>query len=482
MSGNIVKKGTTIMTAKPFVFVLRSMYRTTRCDNCFKSGKMLKCSGCSYVHYCNRNCQKESWPIHKVECARLKKIPLDLWLDDARMMARIIIKLNQGGADEVGYYTEKNYKKFEDLVSHYSEIIVDIERKAHFAMIYRILYQLLDETLMPNTSELISIYGKMCTNRFTITDNCLNNIGIGLYLGASVIDHSCKPNAIVIFEGTTIVVKTLTDLPSLDWSQIKISYTNLLETKKDIREKLYSSYYFWCDCERCKKEEPMDEAAACPNSSCDAPCSIEVNECVKCSTKISADFKKTFREVVDFTTYHLEKIKIISSQCRYFDIAKEAFENYQAYQKFYSSVFSVPSFLDSNNIRNDLQHLRDICKMCLEKQKGIMHKFNMQHIYILEATYNFVFTLGCWEDAEIYGKELLSGYLLYYGEVYPQTGVLYSTMGITQLHLGKMKEALAALNKASAILMLIFGDDYFFLRDVLKPLLFIVTRQARYSS
>jgi len=38
--------------------------------------------------------------------------------DAARLMARIIIKLaNQGGADEVGYYTEKNFRKFKDLMS-----------------------------------------------------------------------------------------------------------------------------------------------------------------------------------------------------------------------------------------------------------------------------------------------------------------------------------------------------------------------------
>ena len=38
-------------------------------------------------------------------------------VDDARFIARVIIKLNQGGADEVGYYTETNFRKFEDLMS-----------------------------------------------------------------------------------------------------------------------------------------------------------------------------------------------------------------------------------------------------------------------------------------------------------------------------------------------------------------------------
>jgi len=37
--------------------------------------------------------------------------------DAARLMARIILKLNQGGADEVDYYTETTFRKFKDLMS-----------------------------------------------------------------------------------------------------------------------------------------------------------------------------------------------------------------------------------------------------------------------------------------------------------------------------------------------------------------------------
>jgi [histone H3]-lysine4/36 N-trimethyltransferase SMYD len=87
-------------------------------------------------------------------------------------------------------------------------------------LLWGFLIDFLDETLMPSIAELISIYGKMCTNRFGITTDFQNDIGIGIYLGPSIIDHSCKPNAIAVFEGTTIVVRTITDLPSLDWSQV----------------------------------------------------------------------------------------------------------------------------------------------------------------------------------------------------------------------------------------------------------------------
>ncbi|XP_011704687.1 PREDICTED: histone-lysine N-methyltransferase SMYD3 isoform X2 [Wasmannia auropunctata] len=428
MSSDIVKRGTTILTGKPFVFTLNSKHRITRCDNCLKSGKLSKCSGCQYVYYCDRNCQKESWPTHKAECARLKKVLPRVLPDAARLMARIILKLNQGGADEVGYYTENNSRKFKDLMSHYSDIKVDAKRMEHFTTLCGVLFQFLDETHLPNIAELMGIYGRMCTNSFNILDLDMNTIGVGIYLGASVIDHSCKPNAVVVFEGTTVIVRTLMDLPSLDWSQIRISYIDLLSSNNNRREELRSSYYFWCDCERCKKEEPMAEAAACPNSSCDSPCSIEADECEKCGEKMSVEFKETFREVVDFTIHHLEKMKTMA--------------------------------------------YLDVSKICLKKQKGVMYKFNIQHVRTLEMAHIAAMNLKCWEDAEFYGKELMPGYLLYYGEIHPLTGLLYLTTGKIQLHLGKPKEALRALNKANTVLMITHGDKHSLVKEELRPLLY----------
>ncbi|XP_018051655.1 PREDICTED: histone-lysine N-methyltransferase SMYD3 isoform X1 [Atta colombica] len=423
-----VNKGTTILYGKPFAYVVRSVVRDERCDHCLRSGKLLKCSSCQYVYYCDRNCQKESWPIHKTECTRLKKVSPKVLPDAARLMARIILKLNQGGAEEVGYYTEKNFRRFKDLMSHYSDIKVDVKRMEHFTMLYGVLSQFLDETFMPNIAELMGIYGRICTNSFNILDINMNTIGVGIYLGASVIDHSCKPNAVVVFEGTTIIVRTLTDLSSLDWSQIRISYVDLLNSNKDRREELHSSYYFWCDCERCKKEEPMAEVAACPNLSCDSPCSIEADECEKCNTEISVEFKETFREVVDFTAHHLEKMKTMA--------------------------------------------YLDVSKICLKKQKGIMHKFNIQHVRTLEMAHIAAMNLKCWEDAEFYGKELVPGYLLYYGEIHPLTGLLYLTIGKIQLHLEKPKEALQALTKANTVLTITHGDKHSIMEEELRPLLY----------
>lgn len=138
----MIRKGKCILKEEPFVYVLKSKYRTERCDQCLKTGnlwvdktihhdtikmwlfffcifrgKVLKCSGCQYVYYCNRECQKSAWKWHKTECTCLKRASGRIVPDAARVIARIILKLNDGGDAEKGYYTEKFYRKFKDLMS-----------------------------------------------------------------------------------------------------------------------------------------------------------------------------------------------------------------------------------------------------------------------------------------------------------------------------------------------------------------------------
>lgn len=62
----------------------------------------------------------------------------------------------------------------------------------------------------------------MIVNAFNILDQEMNSIGTGIYLGVSVTDHSCVPNAVATFNGTTLSIRTIKDLPSVDWSQVGV--------------------------------------------------------------------------------------------------------------------------------------------------------------------------------------------------------------------------------------------------------------------
>lgn len=56
----------------------------------------------------------------------------------------------------------------------------------------------------------------MCINAFNILDNNLNTIGTGIYLAASVINHSCVPNAAAIFDGTLLRIGAVADIEHTD--------------------------------------------------------------------------------------------------------------------------------------------------------------------------------------------------------------------------------------------------------------------------
>lgn len=212
-----VRKGKCILKEKPFVYVLKSKYRTERCDFCFStgpkwvfiirnmkirpfencnydgsdcilfyhSGKVLKCSGCQYVYYCNRNCQETAWANHKAECICLKRAAGKSIPDAARVLTRIILKLNSGGEEEKGYYTEKFYRKFKDLMSRkingkgllrfwdevltrfvhfidFPDIQNDQRRLEHIEALTVVLRDMLTVDLLPDPSDLMAMYGRVC--------------------------------------------------------------------------------------------------------------------------------------------------------------------------------------------------------------------------------------------------------------------------------------------------------------------------------
>ncbi len=89
--------------------------------------------------------------------------------------------------------------------------------------------------LMPNWDEFVSIYGKVrptnpvrdvliyipstclkllinCISLRTSRLDMSSAFGSGLYLAASIVDHSCEPNADLEFLGKTVAVKARRDI------------------------------------------------------------------------------------------------------------------------------------------------------------------------------------------------------------------------------------------------------------------------------
>lgn len=153
----------------------------------------------------------------------------------------------------------------------------------------------------------------MVVNGFNILDGEMNPLGTGLYLGVSVVDHSCRPNAIATFESTTLFVRVLEDQPCLDWSKTFISYIDVMNTAENRRADLQANYYFLCDCIKCSNPiEPVRmQYAACPNAGCSAGLDLlgggnsVVVECDKCGELVKEEYRQEFIDVMEFTKSQL---------------------------------------------------------------------------------------------------------------------------------------------------------------------------------
>lgn len=429
----LVKRGDRILTEKPFAFTLHSKYRKERCDNCLTRGKVLKCSNCQYVYYCNRDCQMQSWRIHKAECNNLKKIGLRTVPDAARILSKIIIKLESGGDFIKSYYTETSYRRFKDLMSHYAEIKNDAKRIEHLEALHSVLCELIEGKLVPNMSELMGIYGRLITNGFNILDSDMNAIATGIYLGVSVTDHSCEPNAVATFEGTELHIYVTEDMECLDWSKIFISYIDLLNTKKQRRQELKDNYFFLCMCSKCINEPENIEmkSGVCRNKNCSEMVDMSLNNCSKCGTGISPGHRNTYNEVLSMTKQNLENMK-------------------------------ETTYLD-------------ICKMCLPRQKNVLHPLSLWHVKTLDAALESALALEKWNDALEFAIQLIPGFKKFYGMWNPLLGLLYAKIAKLQLNEGFFKEAQHNLQEALKIIEVTFGRDHSLYKKKLTSLMMQIT-------
>lgn len=137
-------------------------------------------------------------------------------------------------------------------------------------------------------------------------------------MATSILDHSCKPNAVATFDGPEISIRLIEDIPELDWSKIKISYIDILNLPAERRAELKNSYYFDCDCERCKDEtlEPKMLAGACPKAECDNPITAAMEKCPSCYALIPEEYWETFNDVMEMTIEKLQEMR--ETRCKLF--------------------------------------------------------------------------------------------------------------------------------------------------------------------
>jgi len=98
----------------------------------------------------------------------------------------------------------------------------------------------------------------MATNAFRATISVQTPIGICFEPDViSLANHSCTPNATVMFDGRRIELRALDAIE--EGEQIFISYVDNLQSRDARRKELRERYFFECRCGKCERDEgPYD--------------------------------------------------------------------------------------------------------------------------------------------------------------------------------------------------------------------------------
>ena len=80
--------GGLILEEKPIACVLNEQHKMTTCATCFQPNATLQCTACSQLVYCSKQCQRQDWAIHKLECKAFQKAQKNI-----NMTVRFLIRL-----------------------------------------------------------------------------------------------------------------------------------------------------------------------------------------------------------------------------------------------------------------------------------------------------------------------------------------------------------------------------------------------------
>ncbi|KAG8444382.1 hypothetical protein GDO86_009534 [Hymenochirus boettgeri] len=250
--------GVTVYSSLPYAYTVCIKHKKKPvCDYCLlRKEKLLRCSQCKVARYCAALCQKKAWQDHKRECICLKSIFPSVPTDSVRLVAKIIFKMLQQSDSA----SEELYSIF-DLQSHVDKVSEEIkEGLGHLttALQHFLKNEVQDLSQLPSGFQALEYFGKVICNSFTISDGEMQDIGVGLYPSMSLLNHSCDPNCVIVFEGRRLLLRTVKEISKRE--ELTISYIDVKIPTEERQNQLFRQYSFTCECHGCllrDKDEDM---------------------------------------------------------------------------------------------------------------------------------------------------------------------------------------------------------------------------------
>ncbi|PKI82960.1 hypothetical protein MVES_003145 [Malassezia vespertilionis] len=105
----------------------------------------------------------------------------------------------------------------------------------------------------PDAESLLSMIGAYTANAFMLSDPQLDPIGVSISPVAALCNHSCTPNAVVVFPSSSSsrTMQLVSLKPIRSGEQVWTSYVDLMDTYAHRQHMLQARYMFTCSCPLC---------------------------------------------------------------------------------------------------------------------------------------------------------------------------------------------------------------------------------------
>uniref|UniRef100_A0A4W4GUJ0 [histone H3]-lysine(4) N-trimethyltransferase n=1 Tax=Electrophorus electricus TaxID=8005 RepID=A0A4W4GUJ0_ELEEL len=408
------KVGDLVFACPAYSYVLTVNERGCHCEFCFtRKDALSKCGKCKQAYYCNVECQKGDWPMHKLECSAMCSYG-ENWCpsETVRLVARIILKQK--------FQTEKTQSErllsLKEFEAHLDK--TDNEKNemnlADTAALRHFYSQHLD---IPNNDALVQLFAQVNCNGFTIEDEELSHLGSAVFPDVALMNHSCSPNVIVTYKNTVAEVRAVREISPGE--ELFNSYIDLLYPTEDRNERLRDSYFFTCDCEECTTKSKDKAKMEIRQNLCTVPEPEEIQEMVRYAKNIIEEFRRA---------------------------------------KHYKNILPC-SFI-----------LVGICELSLEKMGSIFEETNVYMLHMMYQAMGVCLYMQDWEEAIKYGEKLVKPYSVHYPPYSLNVASMYLKLGRLYLGLQKKPQGVKTLKKAIAIMNVAFGQDHHYITEIKKEM------------
>jgi len=441
------RRGDILIQSQPFAFIIITGYRGVVCEQCW--GRMTPathqvCPNCNMVCYCSNNCRVAGTAEHRLECLILMRSGTNrLSLSDhIRLIIRIWLRIRSEGVHRVERAGNLS-KCWDYLADHSRELEADAENKEILQNEYNEMGNILSKVDMPSYEVFLNIYSKILVNSFSLRSDRTStpeHFGTGIYLVASLLNHSCSPNCTVVFQGRQLSIVATKDIPAEYIPGVSfITYVNSLDDTKTRQQQLTTTWHFTCDCSLCAdtKFDKQKHAAVCSN--CD----------------------DGYRPIDPDTWSGPETCPLCNNSDKLAD--KKLLDRYKdMYLKL--------------TVKSDVE-FDVLCEDVVDKMGDVYS--NSDILYIKAA--HHVFTLcvdQCrWSKAITTGEIALAGYMKYYGDKAGLVAAIYVRLGAAYHRQDNQEQAVHCLDQADNIYRVIPGRRSSFYIQEFRPVYNKIVKQ-----